>query len=106
LATAALFVLPSHTENFALTVAESLMMQTPVIATKGAPWPGLVEHHCGWWIEQGVAPLTQALAEAMTLDQATRQQMGQNGRAWMLRDYSWEAVAETMLNVYREVLAP
>lgn len=105
LATASLFVLPTRSENFALTVAESLMMQTPVIATKGAPWPGLVDHHCGWWIEQGVEPLTQALAEAMALDDATRQQMGRNGRAWMLHDYSWDAVSEKMMDVYREVLA-
>ena len=36
-----LFILPSKSENFALTVAESLSVEVPVIATKNTPWSGL-----------------------------------------------------------------
>ena len=104
LAAASIFVLPTRSENFALTVAESLMMQTPVIATTGAPWPGLQDHDCGWWIDQGVAPLIEALEAAMSLSDTERARMGRNGRAWMLRDYSWDSVAARMIDVYRECL--
>jgi glycosyltransferase involved in cell wall biosynthesis len=100
MAAADLYVLPTRTENFALTVAESLMMQTPVIATKGAPWPGLEVERCGWWIEQGVEPLACAMKEAMHLGDTERRTMGQRGRAWMLRDYSWEVVARRLINIY------
>lgn len=34
---ATLFVLPSHTENFAMTVAEALASGVPAIVSKGAP---------------------------------------------------------------------
>lgn len=105
MASANLFVLPSRSENFALTVAESLMMETPVIATRGAPWSGLVDQKCGWWIEHGVDPLVAALDAAMSLPEDKRNAMGQRGRAWMLRDYSWESVANRMLSVYDDAIA-
>lgn len=104
MAAAELFVLPTRSENFALTVPESLMMATPVIATKGAPWPGLVQEHCGWWIEQGVEPLVAALEEAMHLTDEERHILGQRGRAWMLRDYAWASVTDKMLNVYQDAI--
>ncbi|PTR11623.1 glycosyltransferase involved in cell wall biosynthesis [Cereibacter azotoformans] len=101
MAGADLFVLPTKSENFALTVAESLMMETPVIATRGAPWPGLVRERCGWWIEQGVDPLVDALNAAMSLTDEQRSEMGRRGRAWMLRDYTWRSIADRMLAIYQ-----
>lgn len=40
---ATLTVLPTFSENFGMTVAESLAAGTPTIVTKGAPWEGLNE---------------------------------------------------------------
>lgn len=99
-ASASLFVLPSLSENFAMTVAESLAAGTPVIATKGTPWPGLAQHHCGWWIENGTDPLAEALAVATAMPTAELGAMGLRGRAWMATDFSWESVGEQMLALY------
>lgn len=104
MARADLFVLPTKSENFALTVAESLMMMTPVITTRGAPWSGLVREGCGWWIEHGTDHLVTALESAMNLTDDQRLAMGRRGRAWMLRDYSWSAVADSMLEAYTDAL--
>jgi glycosyltransferase involved in cell wall biosynthesis len=96
-----LFVLPTLNENFAITVAEALTAGTPVIATKGAPWHGLVREGCGWWIDHGVEPLSAALANALVMSREALQAMGTKGRAWMARDFSWDHVAHDMLEVYR-----
>lgn len=95
-----LFVLPTLNENFALTVAESLAAGAPVIATKGAPWDGLVRERCGWWIDIGVEPLAAALQVAMSLPDGERTAMGQRGRDWMARDFGWAGVARQMIEVY------
>jgi glycosyltransferase involved in cell wall biosynthesis len=96
-----LFVLPTLNENFAITVAEALAMGTPVIATKGAPWRALQSEGCGWWIDHDVESLAAALANAMVMTREALQAMGAKGRAWMKRDFSWDHVADDMLNVYR-----
>jgi glycosyltransferase involved in cell wall biosynthesis len=93
-------VLPSLNENFALTVAEALAAEVPVISTKGAPWEGLDKEKCGWWIEQGVEPLADALRRAMRLSDEERHAMGQQGRVWMARDFGWERVGRDMMDVY------
>lgn len=100
MARASLFALPSLHENFAVTVAESLAVETPVISSKGAPWAGLETHRCGWWVDHGVEALSQALDAAMALSAEERAAMGQRGRAWMARDFSWDGIAERMAEVY------
>jgi glycosyltransferase involved in cell wall biosynthesis len=97
---AELFVLPTRSENFAMTVAEALAAATPVICTKGAPWSGLETHGCGWWIEHGVEPLASALDRAMSLDRQSLAAMGNAGRAWVKADFDWNKIAEDMQSVY------
>ena len=93
--------MPTLSENFALTVAESLAVGTPVISTKGAPWEGLKENECGWWIEHGIEPLVDAMREAMSMSPERRIEMGKNGRNWMLKDFSWKTIAQKMATVYQ-----
>ena len=103
-ARADLFILPTYSENFGLVVAEALWAGVPVITTKGTPWQELDEQKCGWWIDIGVEPLARALGEAMSVDDATRREMGERG--WKLVDekYTWDAVVKKMIEGYEEVL--
>lgn len=98
---AQLFVLPSRSENFAMTVGESLAVGVPVIATKGAPWAGLQAHGCGWWVDHGHEALTAAMRTAMSLPSTERAAMGTRGRAWMARDFGWDSVAQRMNQAYQ-----
>jgi glycosyltransferase involved in cell wall biosynthesis len=96
-----LYVLPTRSDNFGMTVAEALAAGTPAIVTRGAPWAGLAAQDAGWWIEIGVESLAACLKEALSLPHARLAEMGENGRAWMERDYSWESVGHQMAGVYR-----
>jgi glycosyltransferase involved in cell wall biosynthesis len=88
------------TDNFALTVAEALAACVPVIATKGAPWKGLAEQGCGWWVDHGVESLATALSDVFATPRERLTAMGERGRSWMQRDFSWERVGLDMLRVY------
>lgn len=96
-----LFVLPSHSENFGVTVAEALAAGTPVIVTKGAPWEGLETHHAGWWINVGLDALVTALGQAMAESSDELTQRGLNGREWMMKDFSWTSIGIRMDHTYR-----
>lgn len=104
MASADLFVLPSRSENFAMTVAESLAAAVPVISSKGAPWQGLSTHGCGWWIDHGEQSLAQTLLAAASLSVAERTAMGARGRAWMQQDFSWDRMAAMALEAYAWLL--
>ncbi len=99
-----LYVLPTFSENFGLTVAEALANGTPAIVTHGAPWQGLEREQCGWWIEVGVGPLVGALREAMRLAPEILAKMGLQGRAWMERDFGWDEIGRRMVKTYEWLL--
>lgn len=100
-----LYVLPSRSENFAVTVAEALSMETPSVVSKGAPWHGLSEHGAGWWVDIGVDPLIICLKDAMGRSPEELGRMGQRGRAWMQRQFSWQSVGASMSETYRWLCA-
>ena len=97
-------VLPSKSENFGMVVAEALLQEIPVIATKGTPWEELNSHRAGWWIDEGVASLSKALLEAIDLSESERLEMGKNGRELVIQNYSVESVVEKMTCLYKWLL--
>ena len=96
-----LFVLPTHSENFGMVVAEALAYGCPAIVSKGAPWSGLEREGCGWWIDHDVPTLQATLSHAMRLPESERRAMGVQGHAWMERDFGWASIAARMSAGYR-----
>jgi glycosyltransferase involved in cell wall biosynthesis len=90
-------VVPSFTENFALVVAEALAHAVPVIASKGTPWQDIEKHGCGLWVGNSPEAIADAIENMSGRDLAA---MGRRGREWMLRDFSWAGVAESMKATY------
>jgi len=99
-----LFILPTHSENFGISVAEALASGLPVITTTGAPWRGLVEHQCGWWVDPSVDDLERALQEATSNRSVSLKSMGERGREWVARDFSWKGIAQSMLKGYKNLI--
>lgn len=99
-----LFVLPTFNENFGFVVAEALVRGKPAIVTQSAPWGGLRQYGCGWWIDTGPGALEACLRTALARDAATLAAMGQRGRKWMIRDFSWPRVGEMFDVTYQWLL--
>lgn len=95
-----LFVLPSHSENFGMVVAEALAHACPAVVCVGAPWSGLVNEGCGWWVANDVTTLAATLDSAMRLPAAELAAMGLRGRSWMERDFGWNAIGQKMNAAY------
>lgn len=99
-----IYILPSQSENFGITVAESLASGTPVICTTGAPWSGLENHDCGWWTDQDPKSLQMCLQQALLTPPDRLQAMGSRGREWMRSEFSWHSIALQLESAYRWLL--
>ena len=87
-----------------MAVGEALAHGLPVLTTTGAPWPMLREMGCGWWVPPTVDGIAEGLRQATSSDSETLQDMGEKGRAFVLKEFSWDHVASLMLSTYEDVL--
>lgn len=98
---ASLFLLPSHSENFGLVIAEALAARVPALVTEGCPWPDLPREWAGWqvpWSDWG-----PALAAALACSPTELANRGAAGAAWMARDFTWSAAARRLHDFYRSL---
>src|SRR5262249_4151851 len=99
-----LFVLPTHSENFGIAVAEALAHGLPVLTTTGAPWSRLPELGCGWWVDVSVDEIAACLRQATSCDTETLRAMGARGRKWVRAEFGWERVAKEFIATYQDLL--
>ncbi|MEQ9552000.1 MAG: hormogonium polysaccharide biosynthesis glycosyltransferase HpsP [Coleofasciculus sp. G3-WIS-01] len=98
-----LFVLPSYYENFGIAVAEAMVAGTPVVISDQVHiWQEVKGAEAGWVCGCDVASLTQTLREALR-DAGEQKRRGVNGRDYALRHYSWDAIAQTMIEAYQNI---
>jgi glycosyltransferase involved in cell wall biosynthesis len=88
-----LLVLPSHSENFGMVVAEALAAGVPVITTTATPWSDVVDRRCGWWIPDTPTALAAAISDAVRLSAHDLATMGARGRSWICESFAWPAIA-------------
>lgn len=97
-----LFVLPSYSENFGISVLEALASGLPVITTTGTPWQVIQEEKCGWYIEPNVEDLTRALNEATSSDAVSLRKMGKFSRG-VASNYDWREVGTMAKRAYASI---
>lgn len=95
-----IFVLPTHSENFGMVIAEAMCCGVPVITTTGTPWSELRDLNLGWYIDLSVDNLKASLLAAMNCSDEERFAKGRKSRDLILNEYSVEAVAHRYKLLY------
>ena len=105
-ARASIYVLPSYSENFGITVAEALSAGVPVITTRATPWSSLAGEGVGWIVGNDVSELASALSAAMNVEPAALSQMRQKAMAYAGQRFGWDAIARQYIETYNWIAAP
>ncbi len=104
LRSADVMVLPTHSENFGIVVAEALAVGVPVITTQGTPWEDLEVHQCGWWINLSVINLQKIIEKVTHTSVDELNNMGIQGRRLVSEKYEMKVVAKEIIDLYQKVL--
>ncbi len=114
---AAVFCCPSVYEPFGIINLEAMACETAVVASRVGGIPEVVAHEeTGLLVDLTLEPGTfeptdpeafsSGLAAAinrLAADPALRETMGKQGRRRALHSFSWDAIAETTLELYRSL---
>jgi len=103
---AALFVLPSHSENFGLVVTEAMARACPVVVTDQVQsHPHVSAAGAGAVVPVNPMAVAQAI-DTILADANARGRLGSTGRAYATAQFNWDAIAPRIVDMYREVLPP
>jgi glycosyltransferase involved in cell wall biosynthesis len=105
-ATARLFVLPSHSENFGNTVLEAMRRSIPVVVTPGVGAAEVVQKAGGGLVVDGEAESLGAAMSRLLEDSNLAHSLGQAGQRHVLDHYSWAQIAVQMEALYRGLSMP
>ena len=104
LSKAAVFVLPSHHENFGMAALEAIAAGVPVVFSPDVQLGDFVsEKELGVVAEASPAPLADAIAGVLS-NQALRRRVASQGRAVVTESYSVAAIGQKLKTMYLAVL--
>ena len=100
-----LFLFPSHYEAFSLATLEAAACGLPIIASRINGTEDFIQPgHNGEFIPHDPAQIA-AILEPLIANPIVRKTMGENARAIVERNYTWDRVTEMTEDAYRSLLS-
>lgn len=97
--------LPSHSENFANVVTESLSQGTPVVASTGTPWAVLSEKNAGFWVSNSPSSLSSIIDEIITMKLGDYERYSLNAYSLLHERYEIKSSIHKWIDFYKCLLA-
>lgn len=101
-----IFVLPSFTEGFPMSVLEAMAAGLPVVVTPVGVLPEILKEgeNC-LFVRPGDVEDLEAKIEMLIKDQGLRRRMGQKNRELAMREFDIKVVAEKLVHILEETVS-
>lgn len=103
LAAASLYVAPSYSEGFSMSVLEGMAAGLPCIITTGCNFPEAGEAEAAQVVEINAEAIATALSDCLEHPQEAKI-MGDHARQFILENYTWEKIASNLKTIYQEII--
>lgn len=103
LAAAQVYVLPSYSEGFSMSILEGMAAGLPCVITTTCNFPEAQEARAAEVVVPEVESLTAALLRCVG-DRIYAETLGDRARQFIFDTYTWEQSAQTLLHAYRQIV--
>ncbi|MGB3765894.1 MAG: glycosyltransferase [Phormidesmis sp.] len=103
LAAASVYVAPSYSEGFSVSVLEGMASGLPCVITTACNFPEAAQAEAAHVVEIEVLAIAKALRYCLH-DPEAAQAIGKRARQFVFQHYSWENIGQQMLTVYQDIL--
>ena len=98
------FVLPSYTENFGMTVVEAMACACPVVISDQVNiWREIQEEEAGLVVGLEPREIANAICRVLA-DKDAAKLMGSRGRMAAEERYAWPRIVEQLTQIYRGLI--
>lgn len=103
LAAANIYVAPSYSEGFSVSVLEGMVSGLPCVITTACNFPEAATAKAAHIVDIDANSIFEALIECLKAPQES-QAMGDRARQFILENYTWDTIATKMIDVYTCIL--
>ncbi|HZG39964.1 MAG TPA: glycosyltransferase, partial [Nodosilinea sp.] len=103
LAAVNLYVAPSYSEGFSMSVLEAMASGLPCVITTGCNFPDAARANAAKVVDIQADAIAKALIECLS-DPLAAKTMGDRARHLVLNHYTWDRVAAQLIEVYTAIL--
>lgn len=103
LTAANIYVAPSYSEGFSMSVLEGMAAGLPCLITTGCNFPEAAEAKAASVVDINADQIANALIELLQ-DPIQAKNMGDRARQFILENYTWDHIASKLISVYQDII--
>ncbi|WP_341524650.1 glycosyltransferase [Nostoc sp. UHCC 0302] len=103
LASASLYVAPSYSEGFSISVLEGMAAKLPCVITTGCNFPEAANAQAALVVDIDADKIANALIDCLAHPEQAKA-MGDRAHQFIFEKYTWEKIASQMQQVYTNIL--
>lgn len=103
LAAASIYVAPSYSEGFSVSVLEGMAAALPCVITTGCNFPEAAQENIALVVDINAAAIAEGLLKYLE-NMEVAQTMGNRARQFILTHYTWHKLAYSLENFYQKLI--